>query len=76
MVTLAAVARPLPGRGPVNVVHVENSPMAVDACFPVCGSMKRWGGGISDITTLLLHCKECACQSYYSQLDVTFSLKN
>lgn len=33
---LAAVARSLPGRGPVHVVHVEHPAVAVDASFPVC----------------------------------------
>lgn len=36
VVTLAAVARPLPGGGAVDVVHVENSAVAVDASLPVC----------------------------------------
>lgn len=36
MVTLAALVRPLPRRGPVDVVDVENSAVAVDTSFPVC----------------------------------------
>lgn len=41
MVTLAtAVARSLPRRGPADMVHVENSAMAVDASFPVCVDQK------------------------------------
>lgn len=36
VVTLAAVVRPLPGGGAVDVVHVENSAVAVDASLPVC----------------------------------------
>lgn len=35
---LAAVVRPLPGCGPVYVVHVENSAVAVDTSFPVWGN--------------------------------------
>lgn len=38
MVTLAAVTGSLPSCGPVDMVHIENSAMAVDASFPVCGS--------------------------------------
>lgn len=36
MVTLAAVARPLPGCSPVDVVHVKNSAVAVNSSLPVC----------------------------------------
>ena len=43
MVTLAAVARSLPGCGAVDVVDVENSAVAVDTSFPVCGRQR--GGG-------------------------------
>lgn len=37
MVTFGSMARPLPGCGPVDMVHVENSAMAVNPSFPVCG---------------------------------------
>ena len=37
MVALAALAWPLPGRRPVDMVHIENSAVAVDTSFPVCG---------------------------------------
>lgn len=38
--TLAAVARSLPGCGAVDVVDVENSAVAVDTSFPVCGRQR------------------------------------
>lgn len=43
MVTLAAVTRPLPGRRPVHMVHIENSAMAVDTSFPVFGGREAGG---------------------------------
>lgn len=48
MVTLAALARPLPGCGPVDMVHIENSAVAVDTSLPVCSNRGvGWGvGGI------------------------------
>lgn len=41
VVALAALARPLPGGGAVDVVHVEDPAVAVHPGFPVCSGGQR-----------------------------------
>jgi len=54
---LAAVDRPLPGGGPVHVVHVEDSAVAVDASFPVCGDTQEHtlGQNVQDLELFFIY---------------------
>lgn len=62
MVTHAA--RPLPGCGPVDVVHVENSAVAVDAGLPVWSDRE---GGVSGL-------KNDVCGAVLSSVSVLWSI--